>query len=269
MEKEKLSNALNERNKEADEWQHKAAEFEERFLTNNRIQFELQSYEKRIQRAIDENADKAREYEDLQMHLARLELTNADILKLEEDLNTQKELVDFKHKEGLDLKAHIESLQLSDSKGKSLLAKLFDNQRRISAQIDLLKHNLANVIAAKETQLKNTQIKNEAILSAQKQKQDNEKQNLNTHKRVLESNIQNRVEDINNFRVHNSNLDIDLRNTIQAERNLSLEAEKERIRHDSAELEKRRIIEIENSLKNNTIDKLNREQAFQRSVLHG
>lgn len=81
-------NALNERNREADEWQNKATEFEERFLTNNRIQFELQSYERRIQKAIDDNADKAKEYEDAQMILAKLELTHADILKLEEELNT-------------------------------------------------------------------------------------------------------------------------------------------------------------------------------------
>jgi predicted transcriptional regulator len=70
LEKEKLEKALRERSAEADEWQNKATEFEERFLTGNRIQFELQSYERRIQKAIDDNADKAKEFEDNQLVLA-------------------------------------------------------------------------------------------------------------------------------------------------------------------------------------------------------
>lgn len=70
LEKEKLEKALRERSAEADEWQNKATEFEERFLTSNRIQFELQSYERRIQKAIDDNADRAKEFEDNQLVLA-------------------------------------------------------------------------------------------------------------------------------------------------------------------------------------------------------
>lgn len=177
-------------------------------------------------------------------------------------------MVDFRTKEGIELKASVDSLSIEDLNGKNLHARLLENERRLIAQIDLLKAQLASLLTHKENELKNNQIKNEAILSQLKAKFENEKQNLNVHKRVLESNINHRNDDINNFRLHNTALDKELRDVIRVERQLEIEAEHNRIRHDSAELEKRRAIEMETHLKNATIDRLNREQNLHRNIMN-
>lgn len=90
-------------------------------------------------------------------------------------------MLDHRVNEGLALKAAIESLRVENANVRELVARLKENEARLQAAIDDLTNQLNHLIAFKNAQLKDLQIKHETAIAQIKNSQELEKKNIQSH----------------------------------------------------------------------------------------
>lgn len=178
-------------------------------------------------------------------------------------------MLDFHVEQGRQIKAAVDALGLENAAARELLARLKDNELRLKHTLNDLAREMEHMKATKSAQFKDVVVRGEMVLNDIQTKHTLEKQNIQTQKQVLQVTLDSKLNDINHIGIINTHIDSEIKDVSQHANKLKSEADHHHIRATSAELEKRANVEREHAEKVAEINKLNRDHAFNKSVIGG